>query len=106
MPKIKNCIIWNNIALGSDGHQVYIWDVYSAPEFYYSDIEFGFENFSGSGVGNFLGAYENNIDLDPQFIGTGESPFNLAENSPCINSGTPDTLGLLLPLKDLAGNTR
>lgn len=106
MPKIKNCIIWNNMALGIDGHQVYIWDVYSAPEFYFNDIERGFEDFSGSGAGNFTGAYENNMDLDPQFVGMGDSPFSLAENSPCINSGTPDTLGLLLPLKDLAGNTR
>lgn len=105
-PIIKNCIVWNNTISSVEGPQVYIYDVYSAPEFYYNNIEGGFEDFSGSGVGNYLGVYENNMDLDPQFVGNGDFPYSLSGSSPCINSGTPDTLGLLLPVKDLVGNTR
>lgn len=105
-PSIKNCIVWNNSIIGEEGPQVYIWDISSAPKFYFNNIEGGFEDFSGSGAGNFLGVYEDNIDLDPQFAGTGEFPLSLSGDSPCVNAGTPDTLGLLLPILDLARNAR
>ncbi len=103
---IKNCIIWNNSVAGVDGPQIYVYDVHSAPLFYYNDIEGGYEAFGGEGISNFLGVYEDNIDLDPDFVGHGDHPYSLLEDSPCINSGTPDTLGLALPILDLAGNTR
>jgi len=106
IPIIKNCIVWSNAASSPNGQQVYIYDVNSAPEFYYNNIEGGFEDFSGTGAGDFMGVYANNIDLDPQFVGTGDFPLSLSGNSPCINTASPDTLGLLLPNKDLAGNTR
>ncbi|MCF7920533.1 MAG: hypothetical protein K9N06_11535 [Candidatus Cloacimonetes bacterium] len=32
--------------------------------------------------------------------------YQLSENSPCIDAGTPDTLGLNIPPMDLAGNER
>jgi hypothetical protein len=32
--------------------------------------------------------------------------WSLQDNSPCINTGTPDTTGLFLPEFDLAGNPR
>lgn len=105
-PIIKNCIVWNNSITSNAGSQVYIFDVYSAPEFYFNNIEGGFDDFSGSGVGNNLCVYDNNIDIDPQFVGNGDFPFGLSENSPCVNAGTPDTTGLLLPDMDLAGNIR
>lgn len=106
MPIIKNCIVWNNTSSSPVGSQVYIYDVYSAPQFYYNNIEGGFEDFGGSGIGTFLGEYEDNIALDPQFTGTGDFPLSLSGESPCVNTGTPDTLGLLLPNNDLAGNAR
>jgi len=40
------------------------------------------------------------------FSGTGNEPFRLSEESPCINAGIPDTVGLLLPATDLAGQAR
>jgi hypothetical protein len=51
---------------------------------------------------------------DPMFIGDVEIGWNvenadyyqLSENSPCIDAGTPDTLGLHIPPMDLAGNER
>ena len=105
-PVIKNCIVWDNSASSEEGHQVTVFDVYSAPEFYYNNIQGGFEDFGGSGIGNFLGEYENNIDIDPLFNGTGDEPLSLSGDSPCVNSGTPDTNGLLLPVRDLAGKDR
>lgn len=105
-PMIKNCVIWNNSVLGVEGPQICVYDVYSAPDFQYNNIEGGFEDFTGSGVGSGLIIYDNNIDLAPQFSGTGDFPFSLSGDSPCVNTGTPDTTGLSLPNKDLAGNTR
>ena len=49
---------------------------------------------------------EGNIDADPAFAGSGATPFALSESSPCIDTGTPDTLGLLLPAGDLLMNHR
>ncbi|KQC10330.1 MAG: hypothetical protein APR54_12110 [Candidatus Cloacimonas sp. SDB] len=52
---------------------------------------------------------EGYIRQEPQFVGGEEADplyFQLSEDSPCINSGTPDTTGLNLPEYDLLGNTR
>ncbi|MDD3143997.1 MAG: DUF1565 domain-containing protein [Candidatus Cloacimonetes bacterium] len=52
---------------------------------------------------------DHNIMSDPLFVSTDPgSPFylHLAADSPCINTGTPDTTGLDLPPYDLAGNWR
>ncbi|MFC1492875.1 choice-of-anchor Q domain-containing protein [candidate division KSB1 bacterium] len=49
---------------------------------------------------------EGNIDADPNFIGSGEYPFQLSPNSYAVNAGKPDTTGLALPHTDLAGNPR
>jgi len=105
-PIIKNCIIWNNTCASVEGPQICVYDVYSAPEFYHNNIEGGFEEFTGAGTEIFLGVYDQNMDLDPQFTSAILFPFSLSEESPCINAGTPDTIGLLLPEKDLAGMNR
>jgi len=47
-----------------------------------------------------------NIFEDPLFVGTGDDPFSLSENSPCIDAGIQDTTGLNLPLYDIIGNDR
>jgi len=49
---------------------------------------------------------EGNIDSDPLFIDPENGNYQLLSNSPCINTGTPDTTGLNLPEYDLAGNPR
>lgn len=67
---------------------------------------------SGSGViatycdieGGFLG--EGNIDEDPLFLGSNPFDYHLTTDSPCIDTGTPDTTGLNLPPWDLDGNER
>ena len=84
---ILNSILWNNQPQGmyiSGGTIISI---------YYS-------NYQGAG------GYFGNIDEDPLFVGTGEDPYSLLENSPCIDTGIPDTLGLNLPPWDIIGNHR
>jgi len=83
-PSLVNSVLWNNSPHEIFGNSINIT---------YSDIQGGWEG-------------EGNIDENPLFIGTGEYPFALSDNSPCINAGNPDTTGLNLPLLDLAGNPR
>lgn len=105
-PTYINNIFWGNIS-PAGGDQIYIWDVFSAPNFYFNDVEGGKEAFGGTGgVGSFIGTYENNIEVDPLFEETGTYNYQLQEISPCINAGKQDTTGLNLPLYDLAGNPR
>jgi predicted outer membrane repeat protein len=106
-PVFKNCVVWDNYNQGGGGPQVYIWDTFSAPEFYYCDVEGGADQFGGTGGGGgFIGVYENCYEIDPQFIGSGQHPYQPSPNSICINNGTPDTSGLYLPEYDFAGNNR
>jgi len=104
VPVLINCMIYDNFAF--EGPQVYIWDVSSAPEFYYCNIQGGREAFSGTGGIGFNSPYVNNLDTLPGFSGVEPHPFALSDSSPCINAGNPDTTGLMLPVFDLAGNQR
>ncbi len=49
---------------------------------------------------------EGNINADPVFDSLGTYPFALSVDSPCIDTGTPDTTGLFLPPWDLLHNYR
>ena len=104
VPVVINTIIYGNYA--PSGEQVYIWDVYSAPEFHYCDIEGGYQAFGGTGGTGFISPYLNNIDSLPAFTGLQAYPYALSDESPCLNAGSPDTTGMMIPLTDLAGNAR
>ena len=62
------------------------------------------------GPGSTINYSDTNITGNPLFFGGDDihDPlyYSLSAGSPCINSGTPDTLGLYLPPYDLAGNWR
>jgi len=103
-PSMYNSIIWGNTGFGSS---VYIWDVFSAPNFYYCDIEGDTTGFEGSGAHQgYHGQYLNNLNETPNFIGSGNFPFQLLASSPCIDRGSPDAGFLNLPIVDLAGAQR
>jgi hypothetical protein len=68
-------------------------------------VEGGVGQFGGTG-GGFIGIYENCFEIDPNFSGVGNHPWQPLQNSICINNGTPDTTGLFLPETDFAGNAR
>lgn len=104
-PLVYNTIIWGNQA--AVGTQVYLWDSFAQASFYHCDVQEGWEGFAGAGSGGaYIGEYINNIDADPMFENIGLSIFSLTETSPCINTGIPDTTGLLIPETDLAGSPR
>lgn len=103
VPVVYNNIIWGNSGYGG---QVYLWDLLSQPNFYFNDIQGGKENFQGTGGTAFSGAYENNIDADPLFMGSGDFPFSLQDESPCVNAGTTNIPGYAFLPEDLAGNSR
>ncbi|HEX37985.1 MAG TPA: T9SS type A sorting domain-containing protein [Candidatus Cloacimonetes bacterium] len=85
---IFNSIIWYN----SGGEVIEFWTGEEAVVIFHSNISGG---WYGPGI--------NNIESIPLFADT---LYHLSSNSPCIDSGSPDTLGLDLPPFDLDGNLR
>jgi len=99
-PIIFNSIFYENSAM--HGNDIY----YSGPGeivVSYSDID-ATNNIYISGTGSYTG--EGNINEDPQFYLSGDHPFSLSENSPCIDVGSPDTTGLMLLPWDIVRNIR
>jgi parallel beta-helix repeat protein len=90
VPKVINSIIWGNTEeRGND--QIYLGGM-SSISITYSDIEGG---WTGTG----------NINADPLFLGNGD--FHLTYGSPCIDSGTDDTVTYPdLPGDDFEGDLR
>ncbi len=102
-----NCIFQGNyynqigISGGYGGHGI------TTADFEYNCIENGLNGITINNPGwvifNWL---EGNIEDDPLFVDPENGDFHFFSNSPCINTGTPDTTGLNLPECDLDGNPR
>jgi len=70
-------------------------------------VEGGEENITLYGEPNNLFYDTSNIDTDPLFYYGPDFPYNLSNNSPCIDAGTLDLPEWIeLPETDLAGNPR
>ncbi|MBN2461837.1 MAG: T9SS type A sorting domain-containing protein [Candidatus Cloacimonetes bacterium] len=95
---IKNSISWNNLPFEINLTNSILTTSYSNIQGGESEIA-----ITGNGVVMWL---DGNIDEDPLFVGTGEHPNSLLEDSPCIDTCDPDTLGLNLPPWDIIGNVR
>jgi len=101
---LVNSIVWNN-----SPSEIYLFDEIHNSSFTaaYNDIEEGqngvLTNITFTGTVNWL---DGNIDSNPLFSDTLNGNFRLNQNSPCIDTGTPDTTGLNLPGFDLDGNPR
>jgi len=101
---ITNSIVWNNQVEipGSSYGQIYGALNYE-PIVLYNCVMDGYEG-------------EGNIDSLPMFVnpteGAGlayngvDADWSLLVESPCVNTGTPDTSGLFLPDYDIEGNPR
>jgi parallel beta-helix repeat protein len=101
-PTFRNTIIY-----GSTVNEVYLESNSDDPNFYYCDIEGGTSWFGGPGAGgNFTGDYENCIDANPQFVGSGDHPYDISEDSPCINTGDPNTTTTDVGEYDLSAESR
>ncbi|MDO9576809.1 MAG: choice-of-anchor Q domain-containing protein, partial [Candidatus Cloacimonadales bacterium] len=103
--------IINSIFYGNVTDQIYL--VNDGPEeplimnIYNSLIEGGESNILNPSNWNTLNWLEGNLDEDPLWLGTGDYPYYLQSESPCINAGTLDLpAGIELPEFDLAGNPR
>jgi hypothetical protein len=104
-PRNYNTVFFGNFAY--TGVEVYIWDIYSAPDFYFCNVPGGKEDFAGSGGHEgYHGIFTNNMDTIPMFVGTAYQPYTLLKESPFVDAGTYDTSSLQIPLQDLAGNSR
>jgi len=94
----------NNIVYGNEPSQVNFLYA-SIVGFYNCLIEGGREGFTGAA---FTGAYENCIDVDPQFVSSND--FHLQNTSPCIGSGIDSALinsnMYYCPSIDFEGNPR
>lgn len=70
---LRNCIFWSNAGLGG---QVYVTNGTMTIE--HSDVQGGY-----SGVGN--------INADPLFVDVSARDYHLTANSPCIDTGDPNS---------------
>lgn len=103
----------NNIIRGNEAEtleeQIFFDDDESDPNFYHNNIEGGKENFGFKySYFTFTGAWVNNIDEDPKYENNGNGlDYNLASDSPCIDTGTLDfTAEIPLEEFDLLKNER
>lgn len=96
--KLYNSVIWGNTSYDSIGSQVWIWDVFSEPGFYYSAVQHGIALFGGS---TFHGEYINCTESDPLFADPTAGNFRILPDGSCFNSGTMNPGQLELPLFDL-----
>jgi len=103
-PVFTNCIFYNDSS--GWGNEVTLSDNAYNPDFYYCLLEGGLAGFSGLGGAGQVGDYENNLDTNPLFEGSGIHPFSLQPASPCVNTGKPDMTGQDVTALDLAGNPR
>jgi hypothetical protein len=113
---MRNSILYNPLA----GSEMHLWDQFAGdPHPIYSDVDVDYCLIRNGVDGadnshNNLTWGEHNLDTDPLFRGdvvgdieAGDFRWlQLTENSPCVNAGTPDTLGMNIPSVDIGGNTR
>ena len=106
-PNILNSILWGNRA-NKEGDEVFNIDLSgyesSIPHFSYCNIS----NSGGTGIdwdGSIGIDGGNNIDIHPSFINPSEKDFRLLANSPCIDTGDPNS-EFPHDTTDLGGNLR
>jgi len=90
--------VFNNIIWGNSGTPGA--DVWSAG----TGEERIFSNNDAHDLFGIWDLFENNLDVDPQFVAPAKGNYHLQSGSPCIDAGTNGAPSL--PLTDLDGNPR
>ena len=105
-PVVWNCIVYGNTNESNTVKPVQMWswtyDDY-APKFHNCLVQFGLENIANYSA---ITVYENCIDGNPCFYSPDDANFHLAVDSPCINTGSPETPEAVLGGFDLDGLPR
>jgi len=105
-PVLRNCIVYGNYPdpefQHTDTTEMWDWTYEGfAPEFYNCLIEGDLSYFHlADGIPPVM---KNIIDADPMFVDAENHDFHIAEGSPCINAGDPNTPQYVLDGKDLDG---
>lgn len=104
-------VLWNSIIFSNTNDapleepvQMWAWTYEDyAPAFHNCVVEFGLENISGY---EYIHVYENCYDTNPLFAAPNEQNYRLGFDSPCVDSGSPDTPEAILNGFDLDSNPR
>jgi len=100
-PNLINTIIFSN--------NIYNVELYTEgddPNFYYCNIEDGLDGFGVTPGNSYTGDFENCINANPQFTGSGTHPYNIQASSPCINAGDPATSVADVGDRDISDSAR
>jgi hypothetical protein len=108
-----NIHIYNSIFVNHTPYNIYLYPLddgeHSNLTMDYNCLPNGQASIYNPGTGNQVHYLGNNIAVPSLFWGVGAPDsliYSLAAGSPCIDTGTPDTTSLYLPVADLAGNYR
>ncbi len=85
---LSNSILWNDeLDYEVHFHDFENWGTFTVS---YSDIQGGMDAIGTSGMGNVVWG-DGNIELDPLFADQENGDYHLQADSPCIDSGDPDS---------------
>ena len=103
--------IYNSIVYENDPKNLYIGnDIEEYPfvvNIYNSLFDHGVLSIQNGFTWNVVNWMDGNLESDPLWQESGDYPYMLTSNSPCIDAGTLDLpVGLEIPAYDLAGNPR
>lgn len=89
--ELLNCILWGNIRNREINSQIYIGS--GDLNISYSDIEGGRNQiYCAGGMNNYdINWRRGNINSDPLFVDPENGNYQLSEDSPCIDTGDPDS---------------
>ena len=102
---------YNSVIYGNNVNQIIMYitepDMGCNLQLYHSVIENGENGIYNISPYSTYYYDSTNIEDDPRWIGSGDYPYALLNDSPCINSGTQDLPeGIILPDTDLMGGPR
>jgi len=94
-PDFDNCIFGSTGWNVSSSGEIYVSTTMENPTIDYCDVEGSSDGIAYGGTALVLGSYTNNINSDPLFVGSGNDPYDIDDNSPCIDAGTTGTYPVL-----------